>query len=169
MLLSARRTATATKSMRYDNWQTPAEVIEPLLQTINLPGQSVIEDPFYGDGSSGKILRRLLKGAHRVIHRRKEFFSNPLTKPDYLITCGPFSFTKDTIKRFFEKDKPFALLVRSSVLHAEWFQEMFVDRSFQVVFLTGRPKGLPFNVVWIVYNVPMRVRKLTKAIVCKNL
>lgn len=155
--------------MRYDNWSTPVEVFEPLVQSIHLPAKAIVEDPFYGDGSSGKILRRLFKGSHRVLHRRKEFFSNPMTKTDYVITCGPFSFTKDIIKRFFEKEKPFALLIRSSILHSEWFQELFADRSFQVIFLSGKPKGLPFHVVWLIHNVPMRIRRITKAVVCKNI
>jgi hypothetical protein len=168
MMLSARgRGQRARSPKRHDKWQTPAKLIETLGSLVLLPRGAVLEDPFYGDGASGRTMRRVFLG-HRVLHRRTEFFTNPLTKPDYVVTCAPFSMTRDVVRRLREKGKPYALLVRTTLTSAAWFQADFAERPFQMLVLPGRPDGLPFSVAWLLVDMPCRVRNKSGCVVLKN-
>ena len=56
---------------KHDDYMTPKSAWEAIKEYI--PGNKILWDPFYGDGSSGNILQEL-KPNSSVIHNDEDFF-----------------------------------------------------------------------------------------------
>lgn len=93
-----------------------------------IPTNKVIWECFYGDGKSGQYLREL---GFEVIHEPIDFFEN--NKGDILISNPPFSNKDKVFHRLKELQKPFIMLVPTTVLHTKYFKEIFSDERIQLI------------------------------------
>ena len=81
-----------------------------------------------GDGKSGEYLREL---GFQVIHEAIDFFENDLG--DILISNPPYAKKKEVFSRLKELNKPFIMLVPTTVLHTKYFKDTFKDETIQLI------------------------------------
>ena len=109
-----------------DEYMTRKSAWEDIRQYI--PTDKVIWECFYGDGKSGQYLREL---GFEVIHEPIDFFEND--KGDILISNPPFSNKDKVFQRLKELNKPFIMLVPTTVLHTKYFKETFANEHIQLI------------------------------------
>lgn len=120
--------------MKNDDYMTPASAWEDIASF--LPKDMTIWEPFYGDGTSGQILKDL---GFRVIHEDLDFFTHDLG--EYIVTNPPFSKLPEVLKRLRELDKPFVMIMPCATLTTQYFQNIFDD--VQVIVPRKRIQFLP--------------------------
>ena len=91
------------KHLKHDDYMTPKYAFENIKEYIP---KKVIWEPFYGDGTSGKMLREL---GFEVIHEPVDFFQNDLG--EIIVSNPPFSQYKEILERLMILDKPFILIL----------------------------------------------------------
>jgi len=153
----------------HDDYMTPAYAWEAIRQYI--PKDKIIWEAFYGDGTSGEILRNM---GFNVIHEDVDFFKNNLG--DIIISNPPFSQSKPIINRLSELNKPFILIMPTPKISTNYFREAFMNKGIQIIIprkrihfikvLNGVPVkeksgcsfdcfyycykiGLPSDIVWL--------------------
>ena len=108
-----------TKSfLKHDDYMTPDYAWENIKHII--PKNKVIWEAFYGDGTSGTILKNM---GFEVIHEPIDFFENNLG--DIIISNPPFSKAKEILERLKELDKSFILILPCSKLTTQYFKRYF--------------------------------------------
>jgi hypothetical protein len=106
-----------TKSfLKHDDYMTPKYAWENIQQFI--PKDKIIWEAFMGDGKSGEYLKEL---DFNVIHEQVDFFEHNLG--EIIVSNPPFSKTKEIMKRLFEIDKPFILILPVSKINASYFRK----------------------------------------------
>lgn len=103
---------------KYDDYMTPDYAWKDIKHII--PKNLTIWEPFYGDGTSGDILKNL---GFDVIHKPIDFFENNLG--DIIVSNPPFSKVKDILLRLKNIDKPFILIMPCSKLTTQYFKNTF--------------------------------------------
>ena len=111
--------------LKHDDYMTPKSAWEAIKEYI--PNDKVIWESFYGDGTSGSILKEM---GFNVIHEPVDFFDNDLG--EVIITNPPFSKSKDVMKRLLILDKPFILIFPSSKINTSYFRE-WKDKNIQII------------------------------------
>jgi len=114
--------------MTYDDYMTPKYAWENIIDYI--PHDKVIWEAFYGDGTSGTILKDL---GFNTIHEPINFFDDS-TIPEYdIIVSNPaFSIIKQVMQRLYELDKPFILILPSSKINTQYFR-IWKDKNIQII------------------------------------
>jgi len=107
----------------HDDWMTPASAWEDIKKYI--PMDKTIWEPFYGDGTSGQILKDL--GCKKVIHKNIDFFEND--KGQIIISNPPFTLIPQILKRLVELDKPFIMIMPSSKINTQYFRKLFNNEN----------------------------------------
>ena len=102
-----------------------------------LPKDKVCHEPFYGDGHSGEVLKRL---GLQVIHEETDFFTNAYDF-DYICTNPPFSKTKEIFAKLQGIGKPFVVLCPCSKLTIKHFSKFFAG-EIQIII---PPKRIHFD------------------------
>lgn len=118
----------------HDDYMTPKSAWENIKQYI--PQDKQIWEPFYGDGTSGKILSEL---GFNVIHENIDFFEN--NKGDIIVSNPPFSKIKEVINRIInELDKPFILIMPISKLSTKYFAQALKgkEKDLQILIPSKR-------------------------------
>ena len=105
----------------HDDYMTPAYAWEDIRQYI--PKDKLIWEAFYGDGTSGEILRNM---GFDVIHEDVDFFKNDLG--DIIVSNPPFSQSRSVIQRLNELDKPFILIMPTPKISTNYFREAFMNK-----------------------------------------
>ena len=142
--------------LKHDDYMTPSSAWENIKQYI--PNDTVIWEPFYGDGKSGEYLRDL---GFNVIHDKDDFFEN--NKGDIIISNPPFTKKKEILERIKELDKPFILLMPQNTLNNNYIRELF-SGDIQIIiprrriqFLKngedGHPKKCNFDCFYYCYKI----------------
>jgi len=103
-----------------DDYMTPAYAWEYIRKYI--PTNKIIWEPFYGDGTSGKILCEL---GFEIIHEKEDFFEN--NKGEIVISNPPFSLKKEIITRLVELNKPFILLMPVATMYCNYVRDLIGD------------------------------------------
>jgi hypothetical protein len=116
----------------HDDYMTPRYAFENIKDYIP---KKVIWEPFYGDGTSGEILRDL---GFEVIHEPIDFFENDLG--EVIVSNPPFSQYKEILNRLMILDKPFILILPSAKLCTSTFRK-YKDK-FQIII---PPKRIHFK------------------------
>jgi hypothetical protein len=100
-----------------------------------IPKDSVIWEPFYGDGKSGVYLREL---GFTVIHNPNEdFFTH--NHGDVIVSNPPFSKSKEVMRRLKELDKPFIIILPVGKLGTQYMRELFKDDdALQIIIPKSR-------------------------------
>ena len=109
-----------------DEYMTRKSAWEDIKEFI--PTDKVIWECFYGNGKSGEYLREL---GYDVVHEPIDFFDND--KGDILVSNPPFSNKDKVFQRLKELNKPFVMLVPTTVLHTKYFKEAFGDEEIQLI------------------------------------
>ena len=107
---------------KYDGYMTPASAWRDIKAFI--PMDKIIYEPFYGDGTSGKILRDM--GCKKVIHQDVDFFTVDAHKNmECIISNMPFSIKKEVFTRLKKLNKPFIMIVPISTICTQYMINLF--------------------------------------------
>ena len=111
---------TAKSTKESDEYYTPAYAVEPLLKY--LPKGQTIWCPF--DKEESQFVKVLSESGYKVIHSHidegKDFFSyEPEESYDYIISNPPFSCKDEVLKRLYELNKPYAMLLPLPTLQGQ--------------------------------------------------
>ncbi len=114
--------------LKHDDYMTPKYAWENIAHLI--PKDKIIYEPFYGDGNSGKYLEEL---GFNVIHEPIDFFTEAPKDWDLIVSNGPFSKSKEILKRLKEIDKPFILIMPSSKINTSYMRENYNNQGLQII------------------------------------
>jgi hypothetical protein len=106
---------------KHDDYMTPKYAWENIKHLI--PKDKIIWESFFGNSNSGKHLEEL---GFNVIHKEVDFFETDLG--EIIVSNPPFSKCKEIIKRLYELDKPFILIMPSSKINTSYMRTYFKDK-----------------------------------------
>ena len=162
--------ASAIDRSKTDFYPTPNEVTQALLNFLNIEEGATIWEPACGDGKMAKVL--LSNGKYNIVASDLydmgygtagiDFLS--ATKPkglDWIITNPPFAISEDFIRKCFDHNCNFAMLLKSQYWHSKKRFDLFEMRKPKYVlpltwrpdFLSGAKGGAPtMEVLWTVWG-----------------
>lgn len=111
---------TAKTDKASDEYFTPPEAVEPLLQFI--PTDRVLWCPF--DKATSSYVRVFEKAGYHVLHSHIDedknfFFYEPEEPYDIIVSNPPFSVKDDILRRLAELNKPYAMLLPLPTLQGQ--------------------------------------------------
>lgn len=119
------------KLKKHDDYLTPKYAWENILEFI--PKNKIIWEPFYCEGTSGKILGEL---GLKVIHKDIDFFIHDLG--DIIITNPPFSIKEKVLTRLKELGKPFILILPSPTMTCQYIRKLFAEEKDRLQLIIPR-------------------------------
>lgn len=142
------------KEEKYDELYTPNEAIYPILKYLD-KDKIYWECTDFGDSNIRKVL---VENGFKVIATRKEEFDflkdEPLLKFDVIITNPPYSIKDKFIKRCYELDKPFLLLLPLTALEGKERNKLYKEKGIELIILNKRinfmknKNNVWFNTSW---------------------
>jgi hypothetical protein len=115
----------------HDDYMSPRHAWEDIIQFIPEQYRTIYE-PFFGDGSSGKILEEILPEKN-IIHNNVDFYEySNIYNYDMILSNPPFSDCKNIMPKLLKLDKPFILLMPSSKINTSYFR-IWKDRNIQII------------------------------------
>jgi len=143
---------------KYDELYTPDYAIEPLLKYLP-KNIKIWECTDFGKSNITKILKN--KGYEVISTHKKDFdflIDNPNFEFDMILTNPPYSLKDEFIKRCYEYNKPFALLLPLTSLEGIKRGNMFKEKGIQVMVFDKRidfnGKGnCWYNTSWFCYDI----------------
>jgi 23S rRNA G2445 N2-methylase RlmL len=137
-----------------DELYTPNEAIYPILKYLD-KDKIYWECTDFGDSNIRKVL---VENGFKVIATRKEEFNflkdEPLFKFDVIITNPPYSIKDKFIKRCYELDKPFLLLLPLTALEGKERNKLYKEKGIELIILNKRinfmknKNNVWFNTSW---------------------
>ena len=147
------------KNEKNDELYTPDYAIEPLLKY--LPKNKIIWE--CTDFGSSNITKLLKQHDYKVISTHKDNFDFLTDIPnfdfDIIITNPPYSLKNEFLKKCYEYDKPFCLLLPLTSLEGIERGKMFREKGIDVLVLDRRcdfmdnKKSNWFNTSWFCYKI----------------
>lgn len=153
------------KNPKFDDIYTPEYAVIPLLKYIP-KGITIWECCDFGNSAITKVLKEY---GCKVISTDKEenFFEyKPKEHFDMIITNPPYSLKDEFIKKCYEWDKPFCLLLPITALEGKRREQMFRKNGIEVLVFDSRVNFLEnmdknytkkggnwFNTSWFCHNV----------------
>jgi len=138
------------KTAKGDECYTPSYAVEPLLEYLSK--DKVIYEAT--SGISSQIVDCLTEKGYKVISSNgKDFLKDKLPEFDLIVTNPPYSKKDAFIKKCYELNKPFALLLPVTTLQGNRRGQWFMENGIEVLVLNQRVdftgKGSPhFGVAW---------------------
>ena len=149
-----------------DEFYTPSYAIQPILKYI--PRGSVVWCPF--DTADSLFVQELTGHGCNVVHTHisdgQNFFNIEVPECDYIVSNPPYSVKGNVLRRLFEIDKPFAMLVGVvGLFESQERFEMFRDNDFEIMYLNRRVAYFkdytekkpslnpPFSSVYVCHNM----------------
>ena len=173
----------------YDECQTPPYALEPLLQPLfdairpDLRSTKTIWECASGQGTLARDFnRRAYSVIDTDISRGEDFFNDDLaSKLDRLnwnglviVTNPPYSIKYEWLKRCYELDHPFALLMPVEMLGTAKGQKLFNKYGIEIIFMSPRVDfymphkgykggGAQFPTAWFTWklNLPQQINFAT--------
>jgi len=147
------------KPTKYDNLYTKLEAINFLVENLDLRNIKAIWECADGKGNISKFLED--KGFLVLKTDKEEDFMKTDIDCDMIITNPPYSLKDKFLKRAFELGRPFAMLLPITTLESAKRNEIFRDKSIQVLIpnkrfdFTGK-KNCWFATAWFCWkcNLP---------------
>jgi hypothetical protein len=121
---------------KYDDYMTPPSAWEDIKDYIP---KIKIWEAFYGDGESGKILKKL---GFDTIHEDIDFFEND--EGECVVSNPPFAKIPDILKRLKELEKPFILIMPSSKINTQYFRKLFCEEKENPIQIIIPKKRIQF-------------------------
>ena len=154
---------------RSDVFQTPNTALEPILQYI--PAEYSIWEPASGNGNIVRFFRE--KGYNIIgsdLQGGVDFFENTIDT-DCIITNPPYSIKDQWIKRCYDLNKPFMLLLPITAFEGIKRQKLYKENGIQVILFnrrinyqtpSGRGSGSYFSSAWFSwgFNLPQQLNFL---------
>ena len=147
------------KNKKNDEFYTPREAVYPLLKYLD-KSKTYWECTDFGDSNIRKVL---VENGYKVIATRKEEFDflkdDPLFKFDVIITNPPYSLKNKFLKRCYELNKPFALLLPITALEGKERGQLYKEKGIELIVLDKRinfmkeKKNVWFNTSWFCYKI----------------
>ena len=154
-------------SIQIDEYYTPAYAVEPLLQYLDRGNKSnyTIWCPF--DKEESQFVKVFSAAGYKVIHSHidegKDFFSYEPDEPyDYIISNPPFSCKDEVLKRLYELNQPYAMLLPLPTLQGQKrfpyikdCEALIFDKRvqyFKDIEQTEVSKGASFGSIYICRN-----------------
>lgn len=148
-----------TKNVKNDELYTPKEAIEPILKYLD-KDKIYWECTDFGDSNIRKVL---VKNGFKVIATKKEEIDflkdDPLFKFDVIITNPPYSIKDKFIRRCYELDKPFMLLLPITALEGKERNKLYKENGLELIVLNKRinfikeKKNVWFNTSWFCHGI----------------
>ena len=147
------------KNTKNDELYTPREAIYPILKYLDKT-KIYWECTDFGDSNIRKVL---VENGFKVIATRKDEFDflkdDPLFRFDAIITNPPYSIKDKFLKRCYELDKPFALLLPLTALEGKERGKLYKEKGIELVVLDKRinfmkeKRNVWFNTSWFCYKI----------------
>lgn len=147
------------KKEKNDELYTPREAIIPILKYLD-------KTKIYWectDFGNSNIRKTLVENGFKVIATRKEEFDflkdDPLFRFDVIITNPPYSIKDKFIKRCYELNKSFMLLLPITSLEGKERNKLYKENGIELIVLNKRinfmkdKKNVWFNTSWFCHNV----------------
>lgn len=142
-----------------DELYTPTEAIIPILKYLDKE-KIYWECTDFGESNITKVLQ---KNGFRVIHTSKnevDFLKDKANfKFDVIITNPPYSLKNDFLKKCYEYNKPFMLLLPLTALEGKERGKLYREKGIEVIVLDKRinfmkeKKNVWFNTSWFCSGV----------------
>jgi len=142
-----------------DDWETPIEYLQ--LLTPFLDKDITIYDPFY---FNGKVKDKWEMLGYKCIHNNEDFYK--VDKPNEnvnIVSNPPYHKKNEMLRRLFEWDLPFILLMPINTLSYIKTQRILKDKNIQVIipnifkgFIDGKGNATrcpPFYLCFICYKM----------------
>lgn len=118
-----------------DEYYTPPILVAPILQHIK--PSSTIWCPF--DTKESEFVHAFKEAGHSVtathIWNGEDFFTTKIPECDYIISNPPFTQKLEVLKRLYEIDKPFAMILGLPILNYQSIGEFFLDKELQLLIV----------------------------------
>ena len=119
-----------------DERYTPSILVKPILKFI--PPNSTIWCPF--DTENSEFVIHLKEQGHKVIFSHiflgQDFFKyTPKEDFDYIISNPPFSLKLEVLKRLYDLNKPFAMLLNLECLNYQSVGSFFLDKNLELLIV----------------------------------
>lgn len=147
------------KNKKNDEFYTPREAIYPLLKYLDKT-KTYWECTDFGDSNIRKVL---VENGYKVIATRKDEFDflkdDPLFQFDVIITNPPYSIKNQFLKRCYESNRPFALLLPLTALEGKERGKLYKEKGIELVVLDKRinfmkeKKNVWFNTSWFCHRI----------------
>ena len=122
------------KKYKCDDYDTPLYIWDMILKYLNLDKSAIIYDPFFNTGKSKQYLNEL--GYNNVIHEKEDFFQNYQNKNyDIILSNPPFSTKQKILKILYELDKPFILILPTSIISKLYVKNIFGDDIDKIQYI----------------------------------
>ena len=125
--------------MKEDDYMTPKYAWENIKHLI--PTDKIIWESAYGDGKSGEYFKEL---GFSVIHEEIDYFNEEPEIWDIQITNPPFSKKKEWFTRAKILNKPFIILVPSSMINTQYIRHLFCTDANKLQIIIPK-KRINFN------------------------
>lgn len=117
-----------------DEYYTPKILVEPIIKYLK--PKSTIWCPFDTENSEFVIL--LKENGFNVIYSHiwygQDFFNyEPNVEYDYIISNPPFTRKLDVLKRLYQLNKPFAMIMGLPILNYQEIGKFFLDKELQLL------------------------------------
>lgn len=142
------------KKEKNDELYTPREAIYPILKYLD-KNKTYWECTDFGESNIRKIL---VENGFKVIATKKEEIDflkdDPLFKFDVIITNPPYSLKNKFIKRCYELNKPFMLLLPITALEGKERGKLYKENGLELIILNKRinfmknKNNVWFNTSW---------------------
>ena len=154
------------KKKKCDDYSTPLYVWEMLLDYLELAKNTIIYEPFYNDSKSKTYLGKL--GYNNVIHENEDFFENyDKYEYDIIISNPPYSIKQNILKVLYKIDKPFVLIVPTSIISKLYVKNIFKDDIDKVQYIIPsrrlqyevngyNQKRTPFDTLFFCYKLELK-------------
>ena len=153
---------------KFDDLYTPVEAVTPLLGYLPEVMDHEITAWECCDSGSSNITNVLKEHGYKVlstdIKTGFDFLNETMSEDvlatiDFIITNPPYSLKDEFIRKCYEYQKPFALLLPLTALEGIERGKMFNEYGISVVVLDKRidftgKKSCWFNTSWFVWNLP---------------
>lgn len=122
------------KKKKLDDYNTPLYAWKILLDYLQLDKNTIIYEPFYNDSKSKTYLGKL--GYNKVIHFQENFFDNyQKYKYDVIISNPPFSIKKNILKILYMINKPFVLIMPTSIISKLYLKNIFKENIADIQYI----------------------------------
>ena len=141
-----------------DELYTPKEAILPILKYLD-------KDKIYWectDFGESNITKVLLENGFKVVHTSKDEVNFLKDKPkfnfDVIITNPPYSVKNEFLKKCYEYQKPFMLLLPITALEGKERNKLYKKYGLELIILDKRinfmkKKNVWFNTSWFCYRI----------------
>lgn len=144
---------------KYDELYTPSEAILPIIKYLD-KNKTYWECTDFGNSNITKIL---IENGFKVINTNKseiDFLNDKVDfEFDVIITNPPYSLKDEFIKKCYEYEKPFMLLLPITALEGKSRNKLYKEKGIELIILNKRinfmkeKNNVWFNTSWFCHQV----------------